>query len=115
MTKRTIKILDEECQIAFNMKVQIAYERITGSPFDLNELHMAHNRIALYYSAIIANNESTSITIEDLMEKASRHEITAIDTAIGECVRDWYDVPQIAEQHVPEESNKEEEGDSSKN
>ena len=101
--EKKITILGEEITIAFNMAVEMAYERITGSPFKLEDLKFKMNVMPLYMAAIIANNPDTKITFDDLSTKATKKEIMALDEAVSETMSDWLEIPSV----IPEEKKPE--------
>lgn len=109
--EKKITILGEEVTIAFNMAVQMAYERITGVPFDLDDMKFKMNVTPLYMAAIIANNPDTKISFDDLATKATRAEIDMIDTAVAETMTAWLEIPKV----IPPDEKPEEEDDQPKN
>ena len=105
--EKKITILGEEITIAFNMAVEMAWERITKQEFSLKDMNFKTNLVPLYYAAIIANNEQTNISFDDLMRKASRKELNALDAALSECMKDFLEIPDI----IKEEQKPEGEGE----
>lgn len=97
--EKKISILGEEITIAFNMAVEMAYERITGNPFKLEDLKFKMNVMPLYMAAVIANNPDTKITFDDLSTKATKKEIMALDEAVSETMSDWLEIPSV----IPED------------
>lgn len=107
-----VKILNEEIDIQFCMAVELAYERISGKPFDTTALATAEGRLALGMAAIIAAKPDTEITIERLLREAKGSDIKALNDAVAITLREWLDIPEvIAEQ----EATKAEEGEQPKN
>lgn len=109
--EKKITILGEEVTIAFNMAVQMAYERITGVPFDLDDMKFKMNVTPLYMAAIIANNPDTKISFDDLAMKATRAEIDMIDAAVAETMTAWLEIPKV----IPPDEKPEEDDDQPKN
>lgn len=103
MTEKRITILGEEVTIAFNMAVEIAYEEISGTTFDMDALSKTRNTVALYAATIIANNPETKITLEDIMYKVSMPEIMALRTAVLEAMNEWIKMPEVMQKEVSEE------------
>lgn len=101
--EKKITILGEEIAIAFNMAVEMAYERITGNPFKLEDLKFKMNVMPLYMAAVIANNPDTKITFDDLSTKATKKEIMALDQAVSETMSDWLEIPSV----IPEDQKPE--------
>jgi len=93
--KQTITILGEQVDIRFNMAVEIAYEEITGDPFNIETLNKQKNSLALYMAAIITANPETNITIERLMTEASGAEIGQLATAVIESMTQWMHIPDV--------------------
>lgn len=103
MTEKRITILGEEVVIAFNMAVEIAYEEISGTTFDMDALSKTRNTVALYAATIIANNPDTKITLEDLMHKATMPEIMALRTSVLEAMAEWVKMPEVMQKDAPAE------------
>lgn len=99
--EKKINILGQDLTIKFNMAVQLSYEQITGKEFLVQELTMTRNRIALYYAAIIANNEDCTLTMDDLLYAPSLDTITQLDNAVSQCMQAWYNIPPTAEPEQP--------------
>lgn len=98
---KNITILGKDIAIAFNMKVQLTYEEITGRAFELKDLAATKYRISLYYSAIISSNPDTDIQMDDILSSCSLDEITELDNAISEEMKVWYKIPETAETPEP--------------
>ena len=105
--EKKITIKGEELTIKFNLGVQCAYERITKKPFNLADLGDRSLQVALLYSAIIANNQDTEITLEYLMGDATYEEVRTLDAAVSETMTDWLHIPDIIKEDQP--TNEEEE------
>ena len=105
-----VKILGEELEIRFNMAVEIGYEDIIGEAFDVTQLDKQKNSIALYMSAIIANNPDTKVTMERLLTEATGHEIAQLSNAVVDAMTEWMKMPAVTS-----EEQKDEEGDVEKN
>lgn len=88
-TMKTIKLLGQEVKIAFNLATQIAYERIKKEPFNIEALNNMESAVVLYAACIIANNEKTTITIENLLKDATAPEIAELSKAVVESVKEW--------------------------
>lgn len=104
-----VKILSEEIEIKFNMAVEIGYEEIIGEAFDVTQLDKQKNSLALYMSAILANNPGTAITMDRLLTEATGHEIAQLSKAVVEAMTTWMEVPAVTA------NEKKEEGDTEKN
>ena len=89
MEKKTIKILGQEVKICFNMATQLCFEEITGTAFSTASLDKTSNTLALYYSCILANNQETTISFDDLLEKATAKDIKILREAVLESFTDW--------------------------
>lgn len=106
--EKKITILGEEITIAFNMSVEMAWEKITNQPFSLEGMQFKTNLVPLYYATIIANNQETKITFDDLMKRASREELNALDAALSESMKEWLNVPDIIKEEPKPEGEEEE-------
>lgn len=87
--KKQITILGRTIDIAYNMATQIAYEEITGKPFDVADMDRTGNTIALYYACIVANNKDTDMTFDDLVGNADAKDITTLGEAVTASFTDW--------------------------
>lgn len=91
--KKKITILGCEVIIVFNMAVQITFEEISGKPFAEIDNNSSKDNLALAYSAIIANNPDTSITIDKLMHEASGKDMADLLNAVTESFIQWNKMP----------------------
>lgn len=91
--KKKITILGCEVIIVFNMAVQITFEEITGKPFAEIDNNSSKDNLALAYSAILANNPDTSITIDKLMHEASGKDMADLLNAVTESFIQWNKMP----------------------
>lgn len=93
MKKQQITLLGETLTIVFNMACQIAFEEITGKPFAEIDNNSSKDNLALAYSAILANNPDTSITIDKLMHEASGKDMADLLNAVTESFIQWDKMP----------------------
>lgn len=93
-----INLLGKEVNITFNLATEIAYEQITGEAFGIEKLSFTKNAVALYMSAIIANNPDIDITTEDIISKASGAEVKALSDAIYAEMKAWMNIPDVMEE-----------------
>lgn len=91
--KKKITILGYEVIIVFNMAVQITFEEISGKPFAEIDNNSSKDNLALAYSAILANNPDTSITIDKLMHEASGKDMADLLNAVTESFIQWNKMP----------------------
>ena len=91
--KKKITILGCEVIIVFNMAVQITFEEISGKPFAEIDNNSSKDNLALAYSAILANNPDTSITIDKLMHEASGKDMADLLNAVTESFIQWNKMP----------------------
>ena len=91
--KKKITILGCEVIIVFNMAVQITFEEISGKPFAEIDNNSSKDNLALAYSAILANNPDTSITIDKLMHEASGKDMAELLNAVTESFIQWNKMP----------------------
>ena len=93
--EKKINILGEDITIRFNMAVQIAYEELTGEPFNVGDLKRQKNSVALYFAAIVSNNKETQLTINDLLENISGKELAELSKAVYDCMAEWLGIPSV--------------------
>ena len=91
--KKKITILGCEVIIVFNMATQITFEEISGKPFAEIDNNSSKDNLALAYSAILANNPDTSITIDKLMHEASGKDMAELLNAVTESFIQWNKMP----------------------
>lgn len=110
MKKIKVTFLGEELNIVFNMGVQIGYEDIIGKPFDILTVgQTAASRAALYQAAIITGNPDKKFDFDKILEHATFRDLDPVDKAVAECMTEFFGIPVLAEQHVPEPTEEEKE------
>lgn len=96
MTPHTITLFGETLPIVFNMAVEIAFEEISGEPFDLDALQKQRNALALYMAAITVANKDTAITLDKLLYEAKAEDIITLKEAVWSALADWASIPATA-------------------
>ncbi len=108
--EKTIHILGEDVKITFDMSVEIAYEEISGTPFNIEDLKTQKASLSLYMAAIIANNPQTEITVERLMKEATGPEIGLLGQTIIAAMTAWMAIPSaVIKEEQPKPKSEEEE------
>ena len=105
--EKKITVMGEELTIKFNMAVQIAYEDITGRPFNLDDFKIKKFMPALFMAAIIANNPKTKVTMDYLLSDATVDEVHDLDVAISETMSDWLHISDVIHVEKPAEGEEE--------
>lgn len=105
MKKQQITLLGETLTIVFNMACQIAFEEITGKPFNDFDSNKSKDILALDYAVISVNNPDTEITADRLMREANAQDMKILNNAITSALMDWNDIPATL---ADEEDNAEE-------
>lgn len=93
MKKQQITLLGESLTIVFNMACQIAFEEITGKPFNDFDSNKSKDILALDYAVISVNNPDTNITADRLMREANAQDMKVLNNAITSALMDWNDMP----------------------
>lgn len=93
MKKQQITLLGETLTIVFNMACQIAFEEITGKPFNDFDSNKSKDILALDYAVISVNNPDTNITADRLMREANAQDMKVLNNAITSALMDWNDMP----------------------
>lgn len=93
MKKQQITLLGESLTIVFNMACQIAFEEITGKPFNDFDSNKSKDILALDYAVISVNNPDTNITADRLMREANAQDMKTLNNAITSALMDWNDMP----------------------
>lgn len=93
MKKQQITLLGETLTIVFNMACQIAFEEITGKPFNDFDSNKSKDILALDYAVISVNNPETNITADRLMREANAQDMKILNNAITAALMDWNDMP----------------------
>ena len=106
--EKTITFLGKEVKVAFNMAVEIAYEKITGKPFTNEDINNSESTLALYFAVLTINNPDLDFSIDDILLKAKGGDLRAMSAAVVECFLDWAEVPETL---PAEKAKKEDEGE----
>ena len=93
MKKQQTTLLGETLTIVFNMACQIAFEEITGKPFNDFDSQKSKDILALDYAVISVNNPDTNITADRLMREANAKDMKTLNNAITAALMDWNDMP----------------------
>lgn len=93
MKKQQITLLGETLTIVFNMACQIAFEEITGKPFNDFDSNKTKDIFALDYAVISVNNPDTDITADRLMREANAQDMKTLNNAITAALMEWNDIP----------------------
>lgn len=93
MKKQQITLLGETLTIVFNMACQIAFEEITGKPFNDFDSNKSKDILALDYAVISVNNPDSNITADRLMREANAQDMKTLNNAITAALMDWNDMP----------------------
>ena len=93
MKKQQITLLGETLTIVFNMACQIAFEEITGKPFNDFDSQKSKDILALDYAVISVNNPDSNITADRLMREANAQDMKTLNNAITAALMDWNDMP----------------------
>ena len=93
MKKQQITLLGETLTIVFNMACQIAFEEITGKPFNDFDSQKSKDILALDYAVISVNNPDTNITADRLMREANAQDMKRLTDAITAALLEWNDMP----------------------
>lgn len=104
--KKEITLFGQPTPLAFNLGAQIAYEDITGQAFELTQITTVKARTALYMACIIAADENTPITMDQLLAAENPEDIQTIDEAVAEMIRAWFHLPATAQKEEPEQKDK---------
>lgn len=108
---RKIEILGHKIEIAFNMAVEIAYEEIAERPFNFADIQKGLKaQMILCYAAIIANNPSTELSLDELLKKASAAEIKSLTAAVIEEMAIWAHVPAVMQEEQQQQEDTEKKG-----
>lgn len=132
--KKEIKLFGETITIAYNLAVELAFEDIAGKPIigqtEIDgkpspsfNIVSKRDQVALFMSAIIANNPDSPLVAADasaalfsrLTTEATRDELTELDTAIGACMSDWYHLPELVAKAQAKAQQKARKGPKGKN
>lgn len=90
----TIKILEKERPVVFNMAVQIKFEELSGLPFEYKNLGTMGSMTKLIYAAmLIAGN--VGFTYDEMLSKISSDEFKAASESMVEIMTAWYGIPAV--------------------
>lgn len=103
---KTITLLGEEVTIAFNMAVEIEYEELSDTAFDISAFVSGKTKAALQLAAaaVTANNPQSSITYDRIIHEITPDEVkTLVDTVVGEMMK-WLKIPAVVAQEIADDS-----------
>lgn len=85
----------------FNMAVEIAYEEITDTPFNVADLKKQRYSLALCMASLVVADPETDVTIDKLMTEATGQEIAELTKAVGEAMAEWLAIPAVMAAEEP--------------
>ena len=94
---KRIKILGEGIEIGFCMEVEIAYEEMTDTAFDVQTLDRRKNMLALAMACVITYNKECGVTMERLLTEATADDVATLTNAVVEEMLAWMKIPTTAE------------------
>lgn len=106
--KKEITINGKNYPIVFNMKTMMNFEEISGKSFFGEEFAHLKERIALIIAAVLAANENTTLTAEEMIEAQdlkALQEILAAYQIVMELAGEFFKVPDIEKQNNPEKED----------
>lgn len=133
MTEKTITICGKEVKMLYCPAAEIAYESTSGKSSAVFAAHIETDEngekkimpseatlgdwLQLAYGTIAAAyfNQTTPVSIEDLMLRTTSGEMTNLMHTLSDIRNEWYKVPEIVASELQEESDEEEEGEKPKN
>ena len=114
MKQKEITINGKTYPVVFTIKTLMGFEDVYGSSFFGKKFDNIGQKTVLVYAAIVAANEKTEITLDDLMNAESVETLNDIGNAfsiINDLANDFFKIPAVE----PQPEDVEEKGDNSKN
>jgi hypothetical protein len=115
--QKVITINGKTYPVAFNMKAIMNYEELNkGQSFFGENFTQMKPRIALIISAVLAADEDTDLTVEELLKGETWEEVQAVITAyntIMEMIGEFFHIPEV--EKSDDDQTDEEEGKQAKN
>jgi hypothetical protein len=108
---RKIEICGEQVEVGFCMAVEIAYEEMTDTVFDIKALERRKNALALGLAAIITYNKECGVTMDKLLNEATAQDIATLTNAVVEEMLAWMKIPATAEKEADKDDGGEEKRD----
>lgn len=91
--------------MTFNMAVELAYEEITDTPFNVADLKKQRNSLALCLASLVVADPATDVTVERLLHEATGQEIAELTKAVGEAMAEWLAIPAVMAEEEPKEGD----------
>lgn len=101
--KKSVKLFGKELKVGFDLYVVIQYEEAFGRKFDLTETSMFSGQLRIVYAVLIAFNDDFSMTFAEFCHAATPQDIASASAAIVPYVQRFFDIPEMAEEHVQKE------------
>jgi cell division protein ZapA (FtsZ GTPase activity inhibitor) len=115
MKQKEITINGKAYPVVFSIKTMMGFEDITGKTFFGETFRSIGDKTALVFAAIIAADDKTKLTFDELMNADTVDVLNDIGTAfnkINELANEFFKIPAVEPQP---EKTEEKEGDNQKN
>lgn len=118
--KQEITIAGKQYPVTFDFQTLLNFENITKKSFFGATFEMTTERMALIMAAVLAANENTSLTIEEMVGQKDWDAVKEIITAYGiimNLANDFFHIPEVVKQSEEEEAEdqKDDAGEQPKN
>lgn len=108
MNTKILTINGRTYTAAMNFAVILAYETMTERPFDLTGLDKQSGIIQLLYCILLANNDNVP-DFNEFLRTITPGEFVTANEAVAALINEWYNIPAMAEQHVDEPEEEDDE------
>lgn len=118
MTKKEITIQGKQYPVIFTLATLCNFEEITSQAFFGADLNIVKNRIALIMAAVLAADEDSKLTVEDIRgneDLEAYQQITQAFIVIGELSKEFFKVTDEDKKAEAEEQGDNQEGEQGKN
>lgn len=98
MTTKKITINGKEYPVVFTMKTILTFEENTNKSFFGEQFETLRNRMAIIYSAVVAADQETSFTLDDMMNidnMQGMKDVLEAFTLVMEMASEFFKVPEI--------------------
>ena len=118
MTQKEITIGGQTYPVVFNFDAMMNFEEIADKQFFKANFDHLKDRVALVCAAVIAANEKTTLTIQDMRGDGSIeavNEVVAAYVIVMELVGEFFKVPKVVADEEKAENQPEEKSEDAKN
>ena len=105
-----VTLFSKDYVIAFNMAVQICYEKMSGKPFDLTTMETQTATMQLCYASMKESNDNLPFTFEEMLKRLTMSETADLKNAVIESMNEWFGIPKVMQDEDDQPQEQEDDG-----